>query len=291
MSPTPARNRPIGRVALVVKNSAAAANAAADLENHLRQKGLDVVVDEPQVDETCPPDRSRVHPLPSEVDLVVVLGGDGTLLYAARTFGRQGIPLLGVNLGGLGFLTETSLENLYPMLEKVLAGDFVTESRMMLAAEVHRNGRPVTHHHVLNDVVINKGALARILTFSVKVDDTNLTWYRADGLILSTPTGSTAYNLAAGGPIVYPTHESIALTPICPFTLSNRPLILPQTAVIEIGLEPGATDALLTSDGQVSCPLLPEDRVVIRRAEHSIVLIKNPYKNYFDILRTKLGWG
>ena len=226
-----------------------------------------------------------------EADLGVVLGGDGTLLFAARTIGARGAPLLGVNMGGLGFLTEISLDDLYPTLEKTLAGNYLVQPRMTLEVEVWQEGRVRTSQRVLNDVVINKGAFARILNFQVKVDKFNLSAYRADGLIISTPTGSTAYNLAAGGPIVHPAHESIIITPICPFTLSNRPLILPHDVLVEVTVSPESTDVLLTSDGQVLCPLEPGDLVVVRRSEYNINLVKNPYKDYFEILRTKLGWG
>ncbi|MEW6263131.1 MAG: NAD(+)/NADH kinase [Thermodesulfobacteriota bacterium] len=275
-------------IILVVKNDPRAVAAAEDLRQWLQQRGLEVHVDRPLAVWS----RGPVQPPDfGPVDLIVVLGGDGTLLYAARTFGVTGVPLLGVNMGGLGFLTEVSLVNLRPALEQVLAGSYQAESRMTLSAEVIRDGEVITSHTVLNDAVINKGALARILDLTVKVDGADLTTYRADGLIISTPTGSTAYNLAAGGPIVHPTQELIILTPICPFTLSNRPLILPRVAVIEIAIDPQASDVLLTSDGQVSCPLSPEDRITVRRSRNQIVLIKNPYKSYFEILRTKLGWG
>ena len=279
------------KIGLVVKKDDRAVAEAENLKLWLTDRGLRVVMDEPRDTTESSPDREGLAEGSLDVDLVVVLGGDGTLLYAARTMGKNGIPLLGVNMGGLGFMTEISLPSLRPTLEAVLAGRYKAEARMMLAVEVRRHGETVTRQSVLNDAVINKGALARILNLSVKVDGTELTTYRADGLIISTPTGSTAYNLAAGGPIVHPVHESIILTPICPFTLSNRPLILPRTVLLEIRVDPEASDVILTADGQVSCPLEPDDVIMVKKAEQSVFLIKNPYKNYFEILRTKLHWG
>ena len=279
------------RIALVVKKAERAEAVAGELNEWLVRRGLEVMVKEPEIIPAPaggPPSDSNGA---SDLDMVVVLGGDGTLLNAARSLGRKGVPLLGVNVGGLGFLTEISLDSLYPILEKVLTGDFKTKARMLLSIQVLRSGRTVTSQTVLNDAVINKGALARILNLSVRVNQTDLTCYRADGLIISTPTGSTAYNLSAGGPIVHPAHETIILTPICPFTLSNRPIILPESAVIEVEVDPEASDVILTADGQVSCPLEPGDKVMVSRSEASISLITNPYNNYFEIIRTKLGWG
>ena len=283
----------MNKIGVVAKNDAAALAAAKDLMTWLTAKGLTVYLaqSKPATEASdCGRTEEKLD-IPADVDLLVVLGGDGTLLYAARTLGRNGVPILGVNMGGLGFMTELSLNEFRPALEKVLQGDFRAEPRMMLSITVERNGKPVTEHTVLNDAVINRGVLARILELDVTVDDTSLTLYRADGLIISTPTGSTAYNLAAGGPIVHPTHESMILTPICPFTLTNRPLLLPSTSVITVAVGSGASDVFLSSDGQVNCPLAPGDKIHVRRSESTISLVKNPYKNYFEILRTKLGWG
>ena len=279
------------RIVLVVKKSDRAATVAEGLVSWLGRHGCEAVVDSAlPVSGVGEAAASEVLD-PTATDLGVVLGGDGTLLYAARTLGRHGVPLLGVNLGGLGFLTEISLDNMYPVLERVLNGDFELESRMMLSVEVLRDGSTAVRNTVLNDVVVNKGALARILELAVTVDKTPVISYRADGLIISTPTGSTAYNLSAGGPIVHPAHETIILTPICPFKLSNRPLILPAVATIEAAVDPEASDVFLTSDGQVSFPLEPGDRILVQRSEAKLTLIKSPYQDYFEILRTKLGWG
>ena len=229
--------------------------------------------------------------IPDTVDLVVVLGGDGTLLGAARKVGRYGLPILGVNLGGLGFLTEIPLEMLYKDIEKVITGQVTVEPRLMLQASVLRNAEEKCRFSVLNDVVINKGALARIIDLRVSIDGHFLTTFRSDGLIISTPTGSTSYNLSAGGPILYPDLEALILTPICPFTLTQRPIILPDTAVIEVQMGKHNEEVILTFDGQVGFDLMAHDRVIISKSEKKLKLIKSPDQDYYDILRTKLKWG
>ena len=230
--------------------------------------------------------------IPKDVDWVVVLGGDGTLLGAARQVGRYGAPILGVNLGGLGFLTCIPLEQLYSAVETMVSGGLQVESRMMLETKVLRDENEVIRFQVLNDVVINKSTLARIIDLDVAVDDVFVTTFRADGLIISTPTGSTAYNLSAGGPILYPTIETFVLTPICPFTLTNRPIIVPDSAVvgIELGRESEET-VVLTFDGQVGFDLHHGDKVNIYKSKEKINLFKPPGQDHFRILRTKLMWG
>ena len=230
--------------------------------------------------------------IPKDVDWVVVLGGDGTLLGAARQVGRYGAPILGVNLGGLGFLTCIPLEQLYSAVETMVGGGLQVESRMMLETKVLRDENEVIRFQVLNDVVINKSPLARIIDLDVAVDDVFVTTFRADGLIIATPTGSTAYNLSAGGPILYPTIETFVLTPICPFTLSNRPIIVPDSAVvgIEMGRESEET-VVLTFDGQVGFDLHHGDKVNIYKSKEKINLFKPPGQDHFRILRTKLKWG
>jgi NAD+ kinase len=241
--------------------------------------------------------RSISHPcldkaeMPLVVDTVVVLGGDGTLLAAARTLQRNRIPILGVNLGGLGFLTEITLDELYPMLEAILQGDYKTDERMLLEARVWRDGQEIDEFTVLNDVVINKGALARIIELETSVDNAYLTTFRADGLIISTPTGSTAYSLSAGGPIVYPSLHSIIITPICPHNLTNRPIIVPKEAAIRVTLRAGDAEVFLTLDGQVGFKMEREDRMEIKKGEGGIRLIKSPSRGYFEVLRAKLMWG
>jgi NAD+ kinase len=230
--------------------------------------------------------------VPREVEFVVVLGGDGTLLGAARRVGRYGVPILGVNLGGLGFLTEIPLRNLYPAVTLMLEGRLEVETRLMLEAVVKRQDTETCRFMVLNDVVINKGALARIIDLDVFINDQFLTTFRADGLIVSTPTGSTAYNLSAGGPILYPTISSFILTPICPFTLTNRPILLPESHVVSITLSRrGEERVSLTFDGQVGFDLFQGDKVLIQKAKEKLKLIKSPEQGYFEILREKLMWG
>ncbi len=230
--------------------------------------------------------------VPKNVDWVVVLGGDGTLLGAARQVGRYGAPILGVNLGGLGFLTCIPLERLYPVVETMVNGGLQVESRMMLETKVYREQSQVIRFQVLNDVVINKSTLARIIDLDVSINEVFVTTFRADGLIISTPTGSTAYNLSAGGPILYPTIETFVLTPICPFTLTNRPIIVPDSAVVDIqmGRESEET-VLLTFDGQVGFELNHGDQVNICKSKEKINLFKPPDHDHFRILRTKLMWG
>jgi len=229
--------------------------------------------------------------IPETVDLVVVLGGDGTLLGAARKVGHYGLPILGINLGGLGFLTEIPVEMLYQDMEKVIRGEISIEPRLMLQARVLRNGEEKCRFTVLNDVVINKGALARIVDLKVSVDNHFLTTFRADGLIVSTPTGSTGYNLSAGGPILYPNLEALILTPICPFTMTHRPIIVPDTSAIDVQMGENSEEVILTFDGQAGFDLVDNDRVIICKSEKKLKLIKSPDQDYYDILRTKLKWG
>ncbi len=230
--------------------------------------------------------------IPHDVGCVVVLGGDGTLLGAARKVGKYGVPILGVNLGSLGFLTEIPLKRLYPAMEMLLKGELEVESRLMLEAKIEREQQDMGCFNVLNDVVINKGALARILDLDVHINDQFLTTFRADGLIVSTPTGSTAYNLSAGGPILYPTMSNLILTPICPFTLTNRPIILPDSDIVHISMMKESEEKVtLTVDGQVGFDLMYGDRVMIYKSEKRINLFKSPDQTYFEILRAKLMWG
>ena len=233
-----------------------------------------------------------ISPLLPGTEFIVVLGGDGTILSVARHYGRLGLPILGVNMGGLGFLTEISLEDLYPCLEEyVLPGKFEVDERMILSVSLIRGGETVWRENVLNDAVINKGALARIAELTTWIDGEYLTTYRADGLIVSTSTGSTAYTLSAGGPIAYPTLGTIILLPICPHTLSNRPIILPETVTVAVTLEEKVQDLYLTLDGQVGRVLEAEDRLEVRSGDYHVKLVKHPRRSHFEILRTKLGWG
>ena len=213
------------------------------------------------------------------------------MLGAARKVGRYGLPILGINLGGLGFLTEIPSKMLYKNIERLIAGQIAVETRLMLQARVLRDNEEKCSFSVLNDVVINKGALARIIDLRVSIDGRFLTTFRADGLIISSPTGSTGYNLSAGGPILYPDLEALIVTPICPFTLTHRPIILPDTSVIEIKMGENSEEVTLTFDGQVGFDLLDNDSVIVSKSEEKLKLIKSPDQDYFDILRTKLKWG
>jgi NAD+ kinase len=229
--------------------------------------------------------------IPATVDLIIVLGGDGTLISVARQICGRSVPILGVNLGSLGFLTEVTRGELFLSLEKVLKGDYDLSDRMMLEAVVRRNGEQAGRFCVLNDVVINKGAIARIIDMEVSVDGAYLTTFKADGLIIATPTGSTAYNLSAGGPIISPGLHCLVVTPICPHMLANRPLIVSDTVAIRIEVKFRDEDVVLTADGQVGMDLVAGDVVEVRKAARSTRLIKSPSKDYFEVLRTKLGWG
>jgi NAD+ kinase len=271
----------------VVKNNPIASQEAVRLKNWLENEKKAVIY----WDEEEPPFPSLARPDPEPLDLVVVLGGDGTLLKAARLYGHREAPILGVNLGGLGFLTEISLEELHQIFEKILEGEYQTEDRMVLTARILRQEESLPALPFLNDVVINKGALARIIDLETSIGGQFLTSYRGDGLIVATPTGSTAYNLSAGGPILHPALNTIMLTPICPFTLTNRPIILRDDSVIDIRLGSKSSEVWLTFDGQVGYPLKAEDVVRVEKKAKSIRLIKTPFKNYFEILRTKLKWG
>lgn len=224
-------------------------------------------------------------------DLAVVLGGDGTLLAAARLLGDRQIPIVAINYGGLGFLTEVTLDEMYPALESVLKGEFVTQLRMMMDVLVSRNGTSVANYRALNDVVINKGTLSRMVELETRVDDQYVSRFRADGLIVSTPTGSTAYNLSAGGPIIFPTMSAMILTPICSHTLTNRPIVLPEDVRIEIALASAQEDVYVTVDGQVGLKLQMGDQLLVHKSDVAVKLVAPPDKNYFDVLRGKLKWG
>ncbi|MGC4115547.1 MAG: NAD(+)/NADH kinase [Myxococcales bacterium] len=226
-------------------------------------------------------------------DLCIVLGGDGTLLHAAYVLDGSAVPVLGVNMGSLGFLTEVPRTDVYPMLDRVLAGDYQVEPRMKLRVHLHRGAGAEKVHdaEVLNDVVIAKGALARIADLEATIDGVPITTYKADGIIVSTPTGSTGYSLSANGPILYPTMNAVIVTPICPHTLTQRPIVVPDDREINLRLMSETTEMYLTLDGQTGLPMLPGDRVQIKQSKNRLRPIKNPGLDYFSILRTKLRWG
>lgn len=239
----------------------------------------------------CAVEEVAEEKLAEGVDLILVLGGDGTMIASARLMGATEIPVLGVNYGGLGYLAEFRIEELYTALESILAGNYRLDKRVMLDVELLRGDEQVTHNRVLNDVVINKSALARIIEIDAHLNQQFVNSFRADGLIVSTPTGSTAYNLSAGGPVIFPSMNAVVITPICPFTLSNRPIVVPDDAVIELCLKTEQEDVALTLDGQVGFPLKVEDRVVISKSKTTFNLVQPMNRNYFDVLRDKLRWG
>jgi NAD+ kinase len=281
----------IRRVGVALKTtSAEAADLGKRLLDDLGRRGLEAVIDSESgkaLDAADTVDRSD---LPSQVDLVVVLGGDGTLLSVTR--GEiDGTPILGINMGTLGFLTEHPAEDLFPMLETVLAGRAATVRRERLLVTVESPGRDPITHRVLNDAVINKSALARMLDLSVHVNDDLVSRFRADGLIIATPTGSTAYNLSAGGPILYPTLGVMVVTPICPHTLTNRPLVLSLDSKVEMRLERHSEEVWLTLDGQQGFPLSTEDLVRIEPCADPVYLVTDRDHTYFQVLHRKLKWG
>ncbi len=229
--------------------------------------------------------------LAANVDLIMVLGGDGTMIATARMLGDSEVPVLGINYGGLGYLAEFRIEELYSALEAIFSNNYRLDKRVMLAVELTRGETVVNRNRVLNDVVINKSALARIIEIEAYLNEQFVNSFRADGLIVSTPTGSTAYNLSAGGPVIFPSMNAVVVTPICPFTLSNRPIVVPDDAVIELRLKTEQEDVTLTLDGQVGFPLKVNDKVIIRKSQTTFNLIQPTNRNYFEVLRTKLKWG
>lgn len=258
----------------------------------LKARKLHVLIDKETQNcvESLGPATSR-ESLAGQIDLLIVLGGDGTLLSAARALGAHRVPILAVNLGGLGFLTSVTLDEMYPVLEQVLAGQHRTSERMMLEAEITRRGQKLERYRALNDAVANKAALARMLDFDVLVDGDHVGRYRADGIIVATPTGSTAYSLAAGGPIVQSDLDAFVITPICPHMLTNRPLVIPGSARIELDFFAAEELGYLTVDGQIGLQLERADRVTITKSDTKVVYVRPPQQTYFQILRSKLRWG
>ena len=258
----------------------------------LQERGIEVFIDKEtgSIMQTSEHSLSR-NEMPSQVDLLIVLGGDGTLLATARALNRKLVPILAVNLGGLGFLTETTREELYPTLEKVVAGEHRSDRRVQIEGELVRTDEVITSFLALNDVVLNKGAIARILDFEVRVNGQLVSTYKSDGLIVSTPTGSTGYSLSAGGPIVTPAVAAFIITPICAHTLTHRPLVLPDSVKIEVMVRSQREAAYLTVDGQVGIATHSDDQVRLRKADSCVELVQPPAKQYFEILQQKLKWG
>ena len=272
-------------------NVAKAAEVVPALVRWLRERGMEVRCDQHTAayageDGGLPRDK-----VPEGCHLVIVLGGDGTLLSAARAIGGREVPLFAVNIGGLGFLTAITVEEIYPELERAFRGEHRMGKRSMLACELFRNDQRVSAYEALNDVVLTKASIARMIDLEAHVDAHFVCDYKADGLIVSTPTGSTAYSLSAGGPIIFPQVAALAITPICPHMLTNRPVIVPDTSVITILNHGGDGETYLTIDGQVGEPLKRNDRVVCRSSRHHLQLIRPPRMLFFDVLRKKLKWG
>ncbi len=285
-------SRTISRIGIILKRQDARVQGiVSDIIPWLQSRNIQVVLDQTSADQypvatnIAPP-----HELVKQVDIVSVFGGDGTLLYAARLVGASGVPILGINLGSLGFLTEVKLEKMYAAFEGLLSRQYQLEDRVLLDVEVVRNGCVIAQYLALNDSVINKGALARIIELEVSVNSQPVLLTRADGLIVSTPTGSTAYSLAAGGPILYPTLDAFIIAPICPHTLTNRPVVIPDRLNLGVCLRHG-TEVMLTVDGQVGMPLQQQDRLRIQRAQSTLKLVMPFGNNFFELLREKLRWG
>jgi len=270
------------------KGSAEAAVVARRLREH--RPGLTLLADPEFAQELGWPVLA-VEEVAARAELVVVLGGDGTLIRAARLLGGRAVPILGINLGSLGFMTEVPAAEGLAVLDEVLAGRGTIQPRMKLSCRLFRDGAVAVEDEVLNDVVINRGALSRIADHETRIDGKLVATFKSDGLIVATPTGSTAYALAAGGPIVHPGLDCAIIVPICPHALTQRPLVVPGDQVISIHLGPETVDVYLTIDGQTGHALLAGDRLEVRRSQNRVLLVANPRLDYFAVLREKLHWG
>jgi NAD+ kinase len=298
-NPAADMNSPVRRVGIVAKQGLRAASEhLSRLESWLTDRGAEAVYETETAllaGTTSRGKRFSREQLPAECDLIAVLGGDGTLISVAGRIGQSGrdIPILGVNFGSLGFLTETRIDEMYTSLQAALDGTATYDARMMLAADAVREREVFDTRILLNDVVFTKGALSRMIELSVSVSGAFVTRVKADGLIIANATGSTAYNLAAGGPIVHPLVDALVMTPIAPHTLTNRPIVIPGTAVVEVRphVEDGRDDVFVTYDGQSGYPVKAGDVVRVRKADRTLRLVKAPARSYFEVLREKLKWG
>jgi NAD+ kinase len=280
----------VRKVGLYIKQDARAAGKAEELAHWLKERKVEVIR------KISPGSFSRgsgpgLAKPPKDLLCVFVLGGDGTFLSAVRWIGEREIPLLGIKFGEMGFLAEIAEENLFEAADRVLKGEFRVADRMRLDVQVSRKGKSLIRETVLNDIVITRGALARLANLITHINGHYLTTFRADGLIISTPTGSTAYSLAAGGPVVHPKVPGLIITPICPFTLTNRPLIVPDEVEISIRLDKDSADIVLTLDGQKGLDITEKDLITVRRSSHPMHLILLPDRHYFDVLKAKLRWS
>jgi NAD+ kinase len=281
----------IKTVGIISKPGAGAAKALAlKLIDWLGSRGIAVRMDQETAAYAGTAGIAR-DSVPEGADMVIVLGGDGTLLSAARAIGRRETPLFAVNLGGLGFLTAITVDEVFPELERALRGEHQIARRKLMQVEVVRAGQVIAAYDALNDAVLNKSAIARMIELDTHVDDQYMCHYKADGLIIATPTGSTAYSLSAGGPIIYPAVPAICITPICPHMLTNRPVLVPDTSVIRVtSLDPDE-QVYLTIDGQVGTPIREHDAVVCHSSHFALSLVRPPTQMFFDVLRQKLKWG
>lgn len=268
-----------------------AVTIAEQIRDWARGNGLKLLVDDHIVRVPPATDIASAEEVAARSDLLVVLGGDGTMIAAARLVGGRDTPVLGINLGALGYLTEFSGDEALPALERIAAGDYESAPLTMLDWNVTRRGQEIGAGCVLNDVVVNKSALARIIEIGCSIGELHVTTYRADGLIVATPTGSTAYNLSAGGPIIHPATEAIVIAPICPHTLTNRPIVLPDSVEVTLALVTRHQQVMITSDGQTGMPLEAGDLVRIRKSAKSFNMVRPKDRDYFRILRDKLKWS
>ena len=283
--------RTIKRVGIIVNPKISTVPVVIqELENWFRERNIEFELD----NETASIVNRQGIPkseIPKCCDLIVAMGGDGTLLSVARILKTHLVPILAVNLGSLGFLTEITLEEMFPTLELVIAGKATLQQRMMIDVSVIRAGKCINSYQGLNDVVINKGVLARIIDINVMIDNNFVATYKAEGIIVGTPTGSTAYTLSAGGSILYPTLDAMVVTPIASHTLTFRSLVVPDSSVVELSLKPTQESIFMTVDGQIGLNLQGKDRVSVKKSSNYVELIQSPEKSFFDILRQKLKWG
>ncbi len=270
----------------------AALEVVLDLHDWCQKRGIALhVADHIAAAVNCAVMAMTGEELDEDLDLIVVLGGDGTMLGASRLVGMRRVPVLGVNFGHLGYLTEFTLKELYSALEGLTEGNYLIDNRMMIDVGIKRAGQLIETYRALNDAVINRSVRAQMVELDCFVDEQFVNSFRADGLIIATPTGSTAYSLSAGGPIVHPSMAAILMTPICPHMLSNRPVVLPPDSVIEVLLKQAGEDVMLTIDGQKGIYLTPDDRLFLLRSQTTFEMVRPTNRNYFEVLRSKLKWG
>lgn len=281
------------RVGIVGKtdNNGEVSSLAATLLKKFRSRKVDVILDEKFNDLVKHNNFAPLEEFHNKVDLIMVLGGDGTFLGVSRVIAGTDVPIVGINMGGLGFLTEVTRDEAVKLSDLIISRKYEIEKRDMISATVLRKNRVLSSHDVLNDVVINRGIGSRIVDLSITIDSNQITTFKADGLILSTPTGSTAYSLSAGGPIVFPTLPLMIVTPICPHTLTNRPLVISNSRIIEVKLYHDTSGLQVTLDGQINVDLVNGDVIKVTKSKKAVNFIKSPFRDYFSILKTKLMWG